>query len=238
MSARRRAPDAALSPLGGESATDNQLVTLALQRDEAAIRILVKRNNQRLFRIARSVMQDDLEAEDIVQETYMRAFTTLDRFRKEAAFSTWLTRIAINEAYGRLRRKRAVTNLDEIENQRSANEAQIIQFPLISVTPDPEAEAGRGQVRRLLEEAIDRLPENFRLVFILRDIEGLGVEARATLLSLKPQTVKSRLFRARRHLREELEKTLAKQFSDVYPFAGRRCEGMAERVIKHLRALK
>ena len=218
-----------------DALSDDDLIGLARKRDENAVRALVKRHNQRLFRVVRGVVRDDSEAEDIVQETYVRAFTNLDRFRGEAAFATWLTRIALNEAYGRLRRKRPTVEVSEIENADHADGGQVIMFPLSPGQPSPESEAGREQVRQILERAIDQLPEPFRMAFILRDIEGLDTEAAAALLSIKPETVKTRLFRARRLMRTELEKSLSANFSEVFPFAGERCMRMADRVVERLR---
>lgn len=239
MSAGAKAMEALLSTLGyrhhQDGLSDDELISLARKRDETAVGALVRRHNQRLFRIARGIVRDDHEAEDIVQETYVRAFTALDSFRGDAAFSTWLTRIALNEANGRLRRKRPMVDLAELDGA-NVEGAEIIMFPLSSAEPSPDTETGREQVRRLLEDAVDRLPEPFRVVFILRDIEGLGTEAAATLLSIKPGTVKTRLFRARRLLRAEMEKAFLPRFSDVFPFAGKQCALMAERVIEQLRA--
>jgi RNA polymerase sigma-70 factor, ECF subfamily len=219
-----------------DALTDEDLIALARNRDEGAVRALVQRHNRRLFRIARGLVRDDREAEDIVQETYVRAFTSLDRFRGDSEFGTWLTRIALNEAYGRLRRKRPTVDITEIEESRHADGGQVIMFPLSSDQANPESETGREQVRQFLEQAVDHLPEPFRMVFILRDVEGLSTEAAAALLSIKPATVKTRLFRARRLIRTEIEKTLAADFSEVFPFAGERCARMADQVVERLRA--
>jgi RNA polymerase sigma-70 factor, ECF subfamily len=217
-----------------DALTDEDLIDLVRKRDEGAVRALVQRYNRRLFRIARGLVRDDDEAEDIVQETYVRAFTGLDRFRGEAAFGTWLTRIALNEAYGRLRRKRPTVEIAEIENSAHADGGHVMMFPLSSDQANPESETGREQVRQFLEQAIDHLPEPFRMVFILRDVEGLSTDAAAALLSIKPETVKTRLFRARRLIRTEIERALSPSFSEVFPFAGERCAGMADRVMERL----
>jgi len=215
------------------SLSDDELVSLAKERDEDAVRLLVRRYNQRLFRIARGVIRDEAEAEDVVQATYVRAFTHLDRFRGEAAFSTWLTRIALNEAYGRVRRKRPTVELCEID--APAEGGQVIMFPMTPRPTDPEAAASRQQIRELLEASLDRLPEAFRMVFILRELEELSVEETAALLGLKPETVKTRLFRARRLMRTEIEKTISANFAELFPFAGSRCANMADKVIACLR---
>lgn len=214
--------------------TDQQLVALVRARDDEAARILVRRHNRLLFRIARGVVRNDDEAEDIVQETYVRAFTGLDAFHGHAALSTWLTRIALNEAYGRIRRRRATVEFSTIEASASSPGGQVIMFPLTPPPASPETEVDREQVRRFLEIAIDRLPDAFRMVFVLRDVEGLDTEEAATLLSIRPETVKTRLFRARRLMRAEIENALAGRFQEVFPFDGERCVNMANRVIARL----
>lgn len=228
-------PDIPLRP-DYDGLSDEELITFARRRDEGAVRALVKRHNQRLFRIARGITRNDNEAEDIVQETYVRAFTGLDGFRGNAAFSTWLTRIALNEAYGRLRRQRPTVELSELDAAHPLDGGQVVMIPLPPAPANPETEAGRGQVRLILEQAIDRLPEPFRMVFILRDVEGLRTDEAASILSIKPETVKTRLLRARRLMRAEVEKALSPSFSGVFPFAGERCARMAERVVERLKS--
>jgi RNA polymerase sigma-70 factor (ECF subfamily) len=220
---------------GTRSLTDVELVTLAREGDEAAVRAIIQRHNQKLFRVARSILRNDSEAEDVVQATYMRAFTSLDGFRLESQLGTWLTRIALNEALGRLRRAGRTTTLEELDMPSGRRQAQLIRFPLSVVTADPEAEAARNQVRRLLESAVDSLPLAFRSVFILRDVQGMNVEETASLLELKPETVRTRLFRARRLMREAIEKEFAGAFSALFPFDGARCASMADRVVAALR---
>ena len=210
---------------GGES--EAELIAAARTRDEVAIRALIKANNQRLFRVARAVLRNDAEAEDVVQATYVKAFTKLESFRGDSAFSTWLTRIALNEALGRKRRQRPTMDITTMEDT-----AEVIAFPGAS----PEAEAGRSQLRDLLAAAIDKLPEPFRLVFVLREIEELDVAETASFLGIKPETVKTRLFRARRLIREALSERIAPALADVFPFDGQRCTNLADRVIAVLRA--
>jgi RNA polymerase sigma-70 factor (ECF subfamily) len=215
-----------------EELPDAALVARARRRDEAAIRVLIRRHNRRLFRAARGVLGDDAEAEDVVQAAWVRAFLALETYRGEAALATWLTRIALNEALGRVRKRRPGVALDRLE------EGGAIMFPLSPVPPGPESEAGRARVRAVLERAVDSLPAPFRAVFVLRAIEELGTEETAALLGLKPETVKTRLHRARRQLRQALERELAPAFSEIYPFDGARCALTAERVIAQLRALQ
>jgi len=218
--------------LGGCS--DEELVALARQGGENAVRALIKRNNQRLFRVARAVVRNDAEAEDVVQETYVSAFTKLESFRGDSQFSTWLTRIALNEALGRVRRRRPTGELAELDVSAEAQGAAVIMFPTLS-PPAADSELARSEVRAFLEKAVDDLPDAFRAVFILRDIEEMSIEETASHLSLKPETVKTRLHRARRLMRAAVEKRLSATFSELFPFDGARCERMADRVIDRLR---
>jgi RNA polymerase sigma-70 factor (ECF subfamily) len=215
---------------------DAQLVALWKSGDEWAARTLIKRHNHRLFRTARGILRNDAEAEDAVQEAYVRAFTGLAGFRGDSAFATWLTRILINEALGRLRRRRPAAELAELERIETSGGAPVIMFPSPPTPASPEGEAGRGQVRRMLERALDRLPDSFRAVFVLRDIEGLSAEETATLLAIKPETVKTRLFRARRLMRTEIEKDLGGCLAELFPFAGARCARIADLVMERVKA--
>ena len=224
--------------VGLEGLGDEELVEIARQGGENAIRLLVKRNNRRLFRVARAVVRDDAEAEDIVQETYVSAFTKLDSFRGSSRFSTWLTRIALNEALGRMRKRRPAAELSELDVADGANGGSVIMFPTSLKPPGADAELARKQVRDLLEKAVDELPDAFRLVFIFRDIEEMSIEDTATQLSLKPETVKTRLHRARRLMRLAVEKQLSATFSELFPFDGARCERMADRVVDRLRSVE
>lgn len=221
----------------GERLTDanvDVLVALAKERDEPAIRELIRRHNRRLFRTARAIVRNDAEAEDVVQASYVSAFTHLDQFRAEAEFSTWLTRIAVNEAIARLRRRHPVTDLDQIDVE-SATSAQIIQFPTLQPQTNPESEMSRQEIREFLELAVDRLPPAFRAVFVLRDVEGLSVEETASFLSITQQTVRSRLHRARKLMRAAIEEQLSGAFASLFPFDGERCVHMADRVVLALR---
>jgi RNA polymerase sigma-70 factor (ECF subfamily) len=220
-----------------EAASDLVLVDLARAHDEAAIRVLVRRHNQRLFRVARAIVRSDAEAEDVVQASYVKAFTHLDGFRGDAQLSTWLTRIAVNEASGRLRRRRPTTGLEQVDLERG-HSAQIIQFPSIGMPLDPETEMSRQEMRGVLEAAIDQLPAGFRAVFVMRDVEGLSIEETAQHLSIKPETVKTRLHRARRLLRTSIEAQLHDTVASLFPFDGQRCVDMADRVIAELRTLQ
>ncbi|MCC8939475.1 RNA polymerase sigma factor [Bradyrhizobium sp. Arg68] len=224
----RQAQVTTVLPIG---AADAELVRRALAREEAAVRAIMQANNRRLFRLARGILRNDSEAEDVVQDTYVRAFTHLDQFRGESSLSTWLSRIAMNEALGRVRRRPAGVEWSELP--QGGHEAQIIQFPLSSAD-DPERSMAQREIQHVVEHAIDELPEAFRLVFITRVIEGMNVEETADILDLKPETVKTRLHRARAMLRDNVERKIGPIVLEAFPFAGRRCERLTEAVLKRL----
>ena len=232
MSPRPMVPAPAVSANDLDAFDDQALVGLARLRDEPAIRTLTRRYNRRLFRLARSILCNDAEAEDVVQEAWVRAFTALDGFRGDAAFSTWLTRIALNEALGRRRRQRPTIDWDSYDGNPS--EAEIINFPVSAMTSDPERTMARSEIRDVLERSIDELPDGFRIVFVARIVEGLSVEETAELFSLKPETVKTRLHRARALLREALDRQLGPALTETFPFGGSRCERMTEAVVARL----
>lgn len=210
-----------------EDPSDEELVRHALVRDASAFRAITTRYNQRLYRLARSIVGRSAEAEDVVQEAYVRAFRNLGTFRGDAALSTWLSRIVINEALGRLRKAKR-------EGKATASyaaQAEIIRFPGID---DPERTMAQRQILNLVEEATDKLPPTFRAVFMARVIEGLSVEETAGLLGVKPETVKTRLHRARQMVRREIDAQIGPVLMDAFPFAGRRCERLTGAVMRRL----
>lgn len=203
------------------------LARRALARDPDAVRAIIKTHNQRLYRIARGVVRNDAEAEDVVQEAYMRAFSSLAAFRGEASLSTWLSRIVINEALGRLRKRRRIVAMPENP------EARIIPFPL-NPSDDPERTMAQRQILGLVERATDSLPDVYRSVFVARVIEGLSIEETADLLGVRPETVKTRLHRARSLVRKALDDEIGPVLLDAFPFAGRRCERLTRAVMEGL----
>jgi RNA polymerase sigma-70 factor (ECF subfamily) len=213
-----------------------ELVGLARTGDRQAFRAIMTRCNQRLFRVARAVVRDEAEAEDVLQEAYLRAFAAIGGFRGEAGVATWLTRIVLNEAHGRLRRRKTTVDLDALEAAQGSapGSGQLLNFPGMPKSDDPEVDAARAQIRRLLERAVDDLPEPFRLVFILREVEDLSVEETASHLNLKVETVKTRLHRARRRLRDALDAQLADVMVGAYPFLGARCARISDAVLQRL----
>jgi RNA polymerase sigma-70 factor (ECF subfamily) len=209
---------------------DLELAHRAMARDDAAFRTIMKTHNQRLYRLARGVVRNNSEAEDIVQEAYVSAFAHLQDFRGDSTLATWLSRIVINEALGRLRKKRRAADL----SQPGSAEAQIIQFPLNASTDDPERTMAQRHILQLVERATDSLPDVYRTVFVARVIEGLSIEETAQLVGIRPETVKTRLHRARTLVRKHLDEQIGPVLMDAFPFAGQRCERLATAVMKQL----
>jgi len=211
---------------------DDKLVLGALARQPDAIRAIIRRYNQRLYRLARAIVRNDAVAEEVLQETYLKAFAALHTFRGEASLSTWLSRIAINEALQRLRRQRtrAMLQADLTHSQQ----AGVIPFPRALSTDDPERTMAQRQLLQMVEKACDRLPDVYRVVFVARVIEGLSVAETAEALDLQPATVKTHLHRARTLLRQELEAQIGPLLLDAFPFAGKRCELLTRLVMTKL----
>lgn len=213
---------------------DSELIALTVSGMTEAFGAIITRYNQRLYRVARTILHDNAEAEDAVQDAYLRAFTGLKDFRGEAGLGTWLTRIAVNESLGRLRRRRKSEPLDDAAPSWRTAEAEILVFPGAQRPMNPEQSLAIGEVRHLLERAIDDLPPAFRIVFVLRDIEGLSVEETADQLDLAEATVKTRLYRARRRLRKSLDDTVSSALRDTFPFRGARCERIRTSVLARI----
>ncbi len=212
---------------------DEQLLEGARRKDRDAIRLIIKQHNQRLYRIARSIVRNDSDAEDVLQEAYVRAFTSLSQFRGEARLSTWLARIVINEALGLIRRRRPAIDI-ALVSTNPALDAEIIRFPGANRVPDPEMTMAQTEIRMLLERAIDKLPPTFREVLIARLVEGMSVAETAELFGIPSQTVKTRLFRARSLMRTEMERHIGPMLGNAFPFAGERCERLTAGTLKRL----
>jgi len=225
----RQAPTPQAAP--GRTA-EADLVRRARARDEPAIRAILQANNRRLYRLARGILRNDGEAEDVVQETYVQAFTHLDDFRGDSSLATWLSRITINLSVGRQRRQRPGVEWSTLP--AGVLEAQIIHFPQLATSEDPEKSMAQREIRHVVEHAIDDLPEVFRIVFVARVIEGMNVEETAESLGLRPETVKTRLHRARAMLRNNVEAKIGPVVMDAFPFAGKRCERLTQAVLQRL----
>ena len=213
-------------PHGGEPRVppDDELVARVLAGDTERFEILMRRYNHRLFRTARAVLRDDAEAEDVVQDAWVRAFTKLGQFAGRASLATWLTRITLHEALARRRRRARHTPLAEHETTLPAR------------TPRPEDAVGVRQLAAALEAATDALPAPYRTVFVLRDVEGLGIAETAACLGVPEATVKTRLHRARGLLRARLGPALDVAPGGVFAFAGHRCDRTVAAVMARIRA--
>lgn len=213
---------------------DAELARLCAHRDADAVRHVLTANNQRLFRAAWSILKDRSEAEEAVQAAYVAAFSSIERFEGRSSLSTWLTRIAVNEALGRLRsqrRRRASLEAEGVPVLDAYREKLMAG----SETPQPDAAVAREQLRRLLEHAIGEMPEIFRTVFVLREVEGLSVEETAEALDIPAATVKTRSLRARKRLQEMLAPEVHEALTGTFPFAGADCAALTERVMAALR---
>jgi RNA polymerase sigma-70 factor (ECF subfamily) len=212
---------------------DAEVARRCAARDRDAITHVITSNNQRLFRAAWSILRNRAEAEDCVQAAYLSAFANIGSFEGRSSLSTWLTRIVINEALGRRRaeerrrrhlEKEGVAVLDDYRDALMRG----------SESDSPDAALAREQIRKLLEKAVGELPEPFRTVFVLREIEGLSSEDTAEILDIPVPTVKTRLFRGRRRLQNMLAPELGSALNGTFPFAGSDCAALTQRVLEQL----
>jgi RNA polymerase sigma-70 factor (ECF subfamily) len=210
---------------------DHGLVDAVRRSEPGALEALMQRHNQRVYRAARAILRDDREAEDVTQAAWVRAFEHLDRFEGRARFSTWLTRIAINEAYDRVLRRRRRVPL-ELAGEAAAE--RLVAAPVAYA--DPERDAERRRARALLERAIDALPESLRVAFVLREVDGCSTREAAHLLGVSETAVKVRAHRARRALREFISRETGASTTDAFLFAGARCQRTTRTVARQLAA--
>lgn len=211
-----------------------ELISRAADGDGVAFEAIMRRHNQLLFRTARSIVHNDAEAEDVVQDAYLRAWRALGNYRAESKLSTWLVRITTNEALGRLRRKSA--QIIPLEAAMTPHESEAQTALTDEPERSPEQSMMRVQMRKLLEARIDLLPEAFRTVFMLRAIEEMSVEEIAEALEIPEATVRTRFFRARSLLRESLAQEMDAGLSDVFAFAGARCDRLVTGVLERCKA--
>lgn len=215
-------PNAAPAP-----STDADLVAGVRAGDRAAIETLVRRHNRVLYRTARAILRDDTEAEDVVQEAYMQALRGIESFRGDSTLSTWLVRIAANEAL--MRRRKLARNATILPLDAEA--AQSVEETIADEAAGPEEEAMNTELHRTLEQCIDALPDLYRSVFMLRGVEELTVEETAAALGLPEATVRTRFFRARALLRGALETRLDRAMGETFAFDGERCDRITARVL-------
>jgi RNA polymerase sigma-70 factor (ECF subfamily) len=208
--------------------SDEEVVARVLAGDTSLFEILMRRYNQRLFRVARGILADDAEAEDVMQEAYVRAFRELAGFRGEARFSTWLTRIACHEALARARKRRRLVPLSPMTGGGEPPDPP-------SETLGPQREMENRELHAVLREAVELLPDPLRAVFCLREIEGLSTEQTADALDLSVENVRVRLHRAKRGLRQTLDDRIGREVRRLYLFDGARCDRVVEKVFARLR---
>jgi RNA polymerase sigma-70 factor (ECF subfamily) len=210
---------------------DEEVVARVLQGETALFEIIMRRYNQRLFRVTLAILRDEAEAEDVTQDAYVRAYQHLNQFAGRAAFSTWLTRIAVHEALARAGRRRQLEDLEGMVMLKGENRRE-----LRSRLASPEQQASIGEISKLLEAAILSLPEAYRTVLMLRDVEEMSTAETASALNLTEENVKVRLHRARVLLRRELYNRAGSARGEAFPFMGARCDRMVQRVFERLGA--
>jgi RNA polymerase sigma-70 factor (ECF subfamily) len=211
---------------------DEEVVGRVLAGETALFEILMRRYNQRLYRVSRSILRNDGEAEDVMQDAYVRAYEHLDQFAGKAAFSTWLTRIAIHEALARKRRRGRMDELDALPANGEF-------MPMMkSSAPNPEAGTATAEARELLEQAINHLPEAYRTVVVLREVEEMSVAETAESLGVSDAVVKTRLHRAHAMLRKDLYARAKGRATDLYQFHAVRCDWVVKAVFERIAAEK
>ncbi|HEY8050348.1 MAG TPA: RNA polymerase sigma factor [Ramlibacter sp.] len=212
-----------------EGIADSELAARVASGDGAAFELLMRRHNRRLYRIARSVLRDDADAEDALQESYLAAYRAIGAFRGESSLATWLSRLVLNRCLARYRRQQRRDNIVAIVPQGDDDGGE-------ANTETPDRSLVRVQLRSLLQRRLDELPEAFRTVFVLRCVEELSVEETAELLAIPEATVRSRHFRARSLLREALAQDVDVAEQALMGFGGERCDRIVAEVLARMRA--
>lgn len=222
-------------PSATKTLDGDELALLVQQGDDVAFRSIMQRFSGHLYRIARGVVNDDSEAEDIVQEAFMSAYRKMGSFRRDAPLRTWLVSILLNEARSRLRKRHNMVSLEYVRPS-SVDPYWASQSHLGSVGDNPASLAAHEEIRVLLSDAISELPDAYRSVYVLRDVQGFSVQETADRLAIKPQTVRTRLHRARRMLRSSLHEMFDSLVGGAFPFLGARCLRMTTTVMAGLAA--
>ena len=217
---------AAPAPAVAQETSDEELVERVRLGDRLAFELLMRRNNRRVYRAVRTVLRDGAEVEEVMQQTYVLAFSHLDQFQGNARWSTWVCRIAFNEALARVRQRGRFVSIDASES------AMPEQWR--ASAPDPERQVRARELVRLVEETIDGLPDIYRSVLIFREIEGLTTLETATILAVEENVVKTRLHRARALLRDGIERRIGQQVDDAYAFEALRCDRVVTAVLARL----
>jgi RNA polymerase sigma-70 factor (ECF subfamily) len=217
------------NPEGAMHPTDEEIIERVRGGDIESFELIMRRYNQRIYRTVRAILREDDESTDAMQEAYVNAFTHLADFTGRARFSTWLTRIAVHEALGRLRKRKRVEPLDETDTEDTL---------MASPVTGPENSASDGELRALLEEAVDALPEAFRTAFVLRSVEQLSVAETAEVLGIPEETVKTRHHRARERLQNALTSRVGAALPELFGFDGARCDRIVANVLLRLKGLR
>jgi RNA polymerase sigma-70 factor (ECF subfamily) len=212
-----------------EPLSDEEVVARVLAGQTAMFEIVMRRHNQRLYRVARAILRNDGEAEDVMQDAYVRAYEHLDQFAGRAKFSTWLTRIAVHEALARQHRG---NRFQESEQESERNGDPMDRFA--SLEPNPEEQASNWEIRRLLEEAVEKLPDAYRTIFMLRDVEEMSTTDTANILEITEENVKVRLHRARALLRKDLYARAGAERKEVFNFHAVRCDRVVKNVFERI----
>jgi RNA polymerase sigma-70 factor (ECF subfamily) len=211
---------------------DSEIVRRVRAGDRALFEVLMRRHNQRVYRAARAVIKDETEVEDVMQQAYVNAFTHLHQFEERSEFSTWLTRIVLNEAFARRHKLQSSASIRaSVDDDRGA-----VMETMRSPDPDPERQAYAQELRRVLEEAVDELPEHYRTVFMLRDIEGLSTSETSVGLGVGEEAVKTRLHRARAMIRRAVSSRLGVVAPGAFQFLAPRCDRVVAAVLERIAA--
>lgn len=219
----------ALPSDGGPTPSDDEVLARVRGGEIDAFEVVMRRYNQRVYRTVRAILRDEDETLDVMQEAYVNAFAHLGEFSGRARFSTWLTRIAVHEAFARLRKRKRLEPLDETDS-----EDRFMASPVLG----PENRASDGELRAFLEEAVDGLPETFRTTFVLRSVEQLSVTETAEVLGIPEETVKTRLYRARERLQNALTERVGGTLPDLFGFHRPRCDRVVANVLARIRQLQ
>jgi RNA polymerase sigma-70 factor, ECF subfamily len=212
--------------------SDEEVVRRVRAGETGLFEVVMRRYNQRLYRVARAILRDDAEAEDVTQQAYVNAYRHLDQFASRAMFSTWLTRIAVHEALARARRRGRFVEKETVDDWDGDT-----MDALKSPGPDPERQAFAGELRGLLDSAIEALPEHYRAVFVMREVEGMSTAESAECLDITEETAKTRLHRARMLLRETLHERAGIESAAAFPFQAPRCDRVVAAVLERIETM-
>jgi RNA polymerase sigma-70 factor (ECF subfamily) len=212
--------------------SDDEVVQRVRAGETGLFEVVMRRYNQRLYRVARAIVRDDAEAEDVIQQAYVNAYRHLDQFAGRAMFSTWLTRIAVHEALARARRRGRFDEQERVDD-RDGDVMDALKAP----GPDPERQAFAGEIRALIESAIETLPEHYRTVFVMRAVEGMSTAESAECLDISEETAKTRLHRARMLLRDTLYQRAGIESAAAFSFEAPRCDRVVAAVFEEIEAI-